>query len=75
MPAYQQAARRTFHQSGHASQRDRSNVMPAPLRNPRWNAIRSAFQAGFSAADVTYMLDLSEEELRNYFRNQREATR
>ena len=75
MPAYQQTARHSFHQAHRASHRERHDAEPTMLRNPRWNAIRSAFQAGFSAADVTYMLDLSEEELRDYFRHQREATR
>ena len=68
MTATQQTIRRVLY-------RETTATMPPALRNPRWAAIRSAFQAGFSAAEVTYMLDLSDDELRNYYRRQRELRR
>ncbi|MEF2554249.1 hypothetical protein VQ042_23465 [Aurantimonas sp. A2-1-M11] len=41
--------------------------------NPEWTALSNALEAGFSATEAKYMLDLSDEQISNYFRCQREA--
>jgi DNA-binding NarL/FixJ family response regulator len=72
MSAQTQMVYSTIRQTHRDLRRRRSDAVPPALRTPRWNAVRRAFDAGFSAADVSYMLDLSEDELHDYFRNQRE---
>ncbi|NDV87991.1 hypothetical protein GTW51_14900 [Aurantimonas aggregata] len=72
MSAHLQTVHSTQSQTHNDLRHRRDYAVPNVLGTPRCDAIRLAFEAGFSAADVTYMLDLSEDELHDYFRNQRE---
>ncbi|MFY0736539.1 hypothetical protein [Aurantimonas sp. NFXS3] len=47
----------------------------AVCHNPQWTAFRNALDAGFSATEAKYMLDLSDDQVRNYFRCIREPAR
>ncbi|WP_024350471.1 hypothetical protein [Aurantimonas coralicida] len=52
---------------------NQTHAAPLVSHNPQWTALSNALKAGFSATEAKYMLDLSDEQMSNYFRCQREA--
>lgn len=55
------------------SMESQTHAAPLVSYNPQWTALSNALKAGFSATEAKYMLDLSDEQMSNYFRCQREA--